>query len=254
MDTSTMFPKRALLALVLAFAAGTVGASAAGGKVGNDESHYDLENTKSLQRGAKYFVNYCLGCHSLNYVRYQRLGQDLGISDAQIDDLLFTADKPTEMMRIAMPAADAERWFGRTPPDLSLTARARGGDWIFNYLRTFYVDPKRPFGVNNVNLPGASMPHVLAELQGYQRAVYKLEAAVGGGEHEVLDRLEPITPGKLSAAEYDGVARDLANFLVYVSEPAQLQRMHLGFGVLFFLAVFFLLAYFLKREFWKDVH
>jgi len=179
-------------------------------------------------------------------VRYQRLGQDLGISDAQIKTLLFTAEKPTEMMRITMPGADAERWFGRTPPDLSLTARARGGDWIFNYLRTFYLDPKRPTGVNNVLLPNAAMPHVLAELQGYQKATLD--------EHGKVVALEPESAGKLSTTEYDGVARDLANFLVYVSEPAQLQRMHLGFGVLFFLAVFFLLTYFLKREYWKEVH
>jgi ubiquinol-cytochrome c reductase cytochrome c1 subunit len=246
MDTIALFARRALLALVLAGVASAALASEGGGAVGNDPSRYDLENMKSLQRGSKYFVNYCLGCHSLNYVRYQRLGQDLGISDEQIKDLLFTADKPTEMMRIAMPGADAERWFGRTPPDLSLTARARGGDWIFNYLRTFYLDPKRPFGVNNVKLPNASMPHVLAELQGYQTATLD--------EHGNVMHLELTAPGKLSPTEYDAVARDLANFLVYVSEPAQLQRMHLGFGVLFFLAVFFLLAYFLKREFWKDVH
>ena len=254
MDAMTRKTRQALLALALAFASGAALASGGSGGLELPPARYDLENTPSLQRGAKYFVNYCLGCHSLNYVRYQRLGQDLGISDAQIDDLLFTAEKSTEMMRIAMPALDAERWFGRTPPDLSLTARARGGDWIFNYLRTFYLDPKRPFGVNNALLPTASMPHVLAELQGYQRAVYELETDVLGNDHEVLKRFEPVTPGKLSAAEYDAVARDLANFLVYVSEPAQLQRMHLGFGVLFFLAVFFLLAYFLKREYWNDVH
>ena len=255
MDALTVNPKQALLALVLALGSGAALASSGGeGGLPLQPARYDLENVPSLQRGAKYFVNYCLGCHSLNYVRYQRLGQDLGISDGQIKDLLFTAEKPTEMMRIAMPPLDAERWFGRAPPDLSLTARARGGDWIFNYLRSFYLDAKRPFGVNNALLPNASMPHVLAELQGYQRAVFKLEAAVGGGEHEVLAGFETVTPGKLSADEYDSVARDLANFLVYVSEPAQLKRMHLGFGVLFFLAVFFLLAYFLKREYWNDVH
>jgi len=253
MDTITVNTKRVLLALVLAAVAGVALASGGGGE-GAQPARYDLENVPSLQRGAKYFVNYCLGCHSLNYVRYQRLGQDLGISDAQIKDLLFTADKPTEMMRIAMPGPDAERWFGRAPPDLSLTARARGGDWIFNYLRSFYLDPKRPFGVNNTQLPNAAMPHVLAELQGYQRAVFELETDVLGNDHEVLKGFEMVTPGTLSTVEYDGVARDLANFLVYVSEPAQLQRMHLGFGVLFFLAVFFLLAYFLKREYWNDVH
>jgi len=241
-----MDARKFLLALGLAFASGMASASGGGAGPATEPSHYDLENVPSLQRGAKYFVNYCLGCHSLNYVRYQRLSQDLGISEDQVGALLFTADKATAMMKIAMPAADSERWFGRTPPDLSLTARARGGDWIFNYLRTFYLDPKRPTGVNNLLLPSSSMPHVLAELQGYQTAVLDEAGHVTG--------FEPASPGKLSAEEYDGVVRDLANFLVYVSEPAQLKRMHLGFGVLFFLAVFFLLAFLLKREFWKDVH
>ena len=247
--------KRTVLAFGLALASGA--ALASGGEPGGfhpEPSRYDLENVPSLQRGAKYFVNYCLGCHSLNYVRYQRIGADLGISDEQIRALLFTAEKPTAMMRIAMPGPDAERWFGRTPPDLSLTARARGGDWIYNYLRTFYLDPKRPFGVNNLMLPNAGMPHVLAELQGYQKAVFRLETDVFGNDHEVFDHFDQVAPGRLTAHEYDDVARDIADFLVYVSEPAQLKRMHLGFGVLFFLGILFLLTFFLKREYWKDVH
>lgn len=239
------------LAAALAFAAAPALASSATALA---PAGYDLENQPSLQRGAKYYVNYCLGCHSLNYVRYNRVGADLGIGDEQLRSLMFTADKPTGMMRIAMDRYDGERWFGRSPPDLSLTARARGGDWIYNYLRSFYLDPKRPFGVNNVLLPGASMPHVLAELQGYQRAEYRAEFDLLGNEQQVFDKFVPVSEGKLDRAEYDAVARDLANFLVYVSEPAQLKRMHLGFGVLFFLAVLFLLSYFLKREYWKDVH
>lgn len=241
------------LGLVAAAALATGPALAAGGGA-LPPAGYDLENQPSLQRGAKYYVNYCLGCHSLNYVRYNRVGADLGIGDEQMRSLLFTADKPTAMMTIAMDRYDGERWFGRSPPDLSLTARARGGDWIYNYLRSFYLDPRRPFGVNNVLLPGASMPHVLAELQGYQKAEYKAEFDLLGNERQVFDKFVPVTEGKLKPAEYDAVARDLANFLVYVSEPAQLKRMHLGFGVLFFLAVLFLLSYFLKREYWKDVH
>jgi ubiquinol-cytochrome c reductase cytochrome c1 subunit len=246
-------PTLRLVALGLAAALFSVPALAASTTV-LEPARNDLENQPSLQRGAKYYVNYCLGCHSLNYVRYQRVGADLGIGDEQLRALLFTADKPTGMMKIAMDRYDGERWFGRSPPDLSLTARARGGDWIYNYLRSFYLDPKRPFGVNNVLLPGASMPHVLAELQGYQKAEYRAEFDLLGNERQVFDKFVPVTEGKLSAAEYDAVARDLANFLVYVSEPAQMKRMHLGFGVLFFLAVLFLLSYFLKREYWKDVH
>ena len=241
------------LGLAAALTLATGPALAAGGTA-LEPAGYDLENQPSLQRGATYYVNYCLGCHSLNYVRYQRIGADLGITDEQLSSLLFTADKPTGMMRIAMDRYDGERWFGRSPPDLSLTARARGGDWIYNYLRSFYLDEKRPFGVNNVLLPGASMPHVLAELQGYQRAEYRAEIDLFGNERQVFDRFVPVTEGKLTATEYDAVARDLANFLVYVSEPAQMKRMHLGFGVLFFLAVLFLLSFFLKREYWKDVH
>ena len=241
------------LGLAAALTLATGPALAAGGTA-LEPAGYDLENQPSLQRGAKYYVNYCLGCHSLNYVRYQRVGADLGIGEDQLKALLFTADKPTGMMKIAMDRYDGERWFGRSPPDLSLTARARGGDWIYNYLRSFYLDPKRPFGVNNLMLPGASMPHVLAELQGYQQAEFRAEFDIFGAEHQVFDRFVPVTQGKLSAEEYDALARDVANFLVYVSEPAQLKRMHLGFGVLFFLAVLFLLAFFLKREYWKDVH
>ena len=241
------------LGLAAALSLATGPALASGGTA-LEPAGYDLENQPSLQRGAKYYVNYCLGCHSLNYVRYQRVGADLGITEEQLSALLFTADKPTGMMRIALDYYDGERWFGRSPPDLSLTARARGGDWIYNYLRSFYLDPKRPFGVNNVLLPGSSMPHVLAELQGYQKVEYKAEFDLLGNEQQVFDKFVPVTEGKLKPAEYDAVARDLANFLVYVSEPAQLKRMHLGFGVLFFLAVLFLLSYFLKREYWKDVH
>lgn len=241
------------LGLAAALALATGPALAAGGAA-LEPAGYDLENQPSLQRGAKYFVNYCLGCHSLNYVRYQRVGADLGIGDEQLRSLLFTAEKPTAMMSIAMDRYDGERWFGVSPPDLSLTARARGGDWIYNYLRSFYLDGKRPFGVNNVLLPGSSMPHVLAELQGYQRVEYKAQFDLLGNEQQVFDKFVPVTEGKLKPEEYDAVARDLANFLVYVSEPAQLKRMHLGFGVLFFLAVLFLLSYFLKREYWKDVH
>lgn len=242
------------LGLVAALAFAAAPAAHAQSAAGLEPAGYDLENQPSLQRGAKYFVNYCLGCHSLNYLRYQRVGADLGIGDEQLRSLLFTADKPTAMMKIAMDRYDGERWFGVSPPDLSLTARARGGDWIYNYLRSFYLDDKRPFGVNNLLLRGTSMPHVLAELQGYHKAEFRSEFDLFGNEHQVFDKFVPVTEGKLSAAEYDAVARDLANFLVYVSEPAQLKRMHLGFGVLFFLAVLFLLSYFLKQEYWKDVH
>ncbi|HWP94836.1 MAG TPA: cytochrome c1 [Gammaproteobacteria bacterium] len=240
----------ALLSMLFAGPALAAGAGVPLMKAGND-----VGNEASLQRGAKYFVNYCLGCHSLKYVRYSRLASDLGMRETQLmQNLMFTADKPGEMMEIAMQPADAERWFGAAPPDLSLTARARGEDWIYTYLQTFYLDEKRPFGVNNLILPNASMPHVLGELQGYRRAVFRTETDAEGNVHEVFERFETVVPGKLSPEEYDQVVRDIVNFLDYVAEPVQLERRNIGIGVLAFLLVFFLFAYFLKREYWKDVH
>lgn len=214
-----------------------------------------LANTPSLQRGAKYFVNYCLGCHSLKYVRYQSLIDDLGITEQQLNEnLLFTAEKPTEMMKIAMDADDAERWFGNAPPDLSLTARSRGTAWIYAYLRSFYRDEARPTGMNNTVLPNASMPHVLAPLQGYQEAVFEDVVDEEGNHHEQFVRFEEPVGGAVSPEEYDEVVRDIVNFLEYVSEPMKLERQAIGMGVLAFLLVFFLFAFFLKREYWKDVH
>lgn len=220
-----------------------------------DQPGNTLANTASLQRGAKYFVNYCLGCHSLKYVRYESLIEDLGITEEQLmENLLFSAEKPTAMMSIAMDDADAERWFGKTPPDLSLTARSRGADWIYTYLRSFYLDESRPVGVNNLVLPNASMPHVLAPLQGYQEAVFEDVVDADGNHHQQFVRFEEPVGGALEAEEYDEVVRDLVNFLEYVAEPVKLERQAVGIGVLTFLLVFFLFAFFLKREYWKDVH
>jgi ubiquinol-cytochrome c reductase cytochrome c1 subunit len=249
--------RKLLLTITLLVAPGLAAASAAGG--GPEGYHWrhadnDLTNIKSLQRGAKYYVNYCLGCHSLNYVRYQRLGEDLAMTEDQVEEnLLFAGDKVTEMMTIAMPESDSERWFGRTPPDLSLIGRSRGPDWLFNYLTTFYVDDKRPFGVNNLILPNAAMPHVLIDLQGRQRAKVRTEVNALGERHDVFEGMEMLSPGRLSAEEYDEVARDIVNFLDYVGEPVQLKRHNVGIGVLGFLLVFFLFAFLLNREYWKDV-
>ena len=219
------------------------------------EVRVDLGNEASLQRGAKYFVNYCLGCHSARYVRYSRVGEDLGIDPHQLTaNLMFTADKPQQTMDIAMPAGDAKRWFGRTPPDLSLVARSRGPDWIYNYLLTFYIDDTKPWGVNNLTLPGAAMPHVLWELQGMQRAVFREEKDAQGHPHNAFERFELVTPGRLTEAQYDAVVRDIVSFLAYVGEPGQLERRSLGLHVLGFLGVLFVIAYALKKEYWKDVH
>ena len=233
---------------VIAFALsmGLAGAAAAQHEAALDAANTNVANTASLQRGAKYFVNYCLGCHSAQYVRYNRLAEDLQLSEQQLtDNLMFTGERPFDTMSRAMRPEDAERWFGIAPPDLSLIARSRGTDYIYTFLRSFYVDPSSPTGVDNVVLPGTAMPHVLWQLQGTQRAVF-------GGE-DVLERLEPVRPGELSSAEFDDVVRDIVNFLDYISEPIKRERQQLGIRVIGFLLVFLLIAYMLKKEIWKDV-
>ncbi len=220
-----------------------------------DDANIDLSDQASLQRGAKYFVNYCLSCHSAKYQRYNRMAKDLGLTeDEVIDNLMFTTDKIGNTMTIAMSVEQGTAWFGNPPPDLSVISRARGVDYIYTYLRSFYLDPKRPFGVNNTVFPDVAMPHVLWEMQGTQKAVYKVEKDAAGNEHEVFEGFEPVTPGSLSAAEYDQVARDLTAFLSYVGEPVQMKRKSMGVWVLLFIAVFFVLAYLLKKEYWKDIH
>lgn len=233
---------------VIAFALsmGLAGAAAAQHEAALDAANTNVANTASLQRGAKYFVNYCLGCHSAQYVRYNRLAEDLQLSEQQLtDNLMFTGEQVFDTMANAMRPEDSERWFGISPPDLSLIARSRGTDYIYTFLRSFYVDPSSPTGVDNVVLPGTAMPHVLWQLQGTQRAVF-------GGE-DVLERLEPVRPGELSSAEFDDVVRDIVNFLDYISEPIKRERQQLGIRVIGFLLVFLLIAYMLKKEIWKDV-
>jgi ubiquinol-cytochrome c reductase cytochrome c1 subunit len=216
-------------------------------------AHNDVGNTASLQRGAKYFVNYCQGCHSAEYVRYNRLGEDLELTDDElVNNIMFTGKQIFDTMENAMPADDSARWFGKTPPDLSLIARSRGTDYVFNFLRAFYAEAGTPTGANNMVLANTSMPHVLWELQGIQEAVFE-EPENGAGE-PVFAGFEMMTPGTLSAQEYDQVVRDIVNFLDYISEPMQLQRRSLGIKVIAFLLIFMLFAYLLKREIWKDVH
>jgi ubiquinol-cytochrome c reductase cytochrome c1 subunit len=212
--------------------------------------HNDVRDTESLQRGARYFVNYCLGCHSAQYVRYSRVAQDLGIGEQQLtENLMFTGERPFDTMQNAMRSEDAIKWFGVAPPDMSLLARSRGTDYIYAFLRSFYASPERPTGVDNTVLPGTAMPHVLWELQGVQEAVFTADAA--GNEH--FEHFEPGLTGQLTAAEYDDVIRDIVNFLDYISEPMQLERQAIGIKVIAFLLVFLVLAYMLKKEVWKDV-
>ena len=214
-----------------------------------DKAPVNLSDQDSLQRGARMFVNYCLNCHSAGSMRYSRL-QDLGLTEEQIkDNLLFAAEKPGETMKVGMTKTDGKLWFGATPPDLSVIARSRSADWLYTYLRGFYRDGTRATGWNNTVFDKVGMPHVLWSLQGEMAPVYKKE-----GEHEVIERLELVKPGSVTLAEYDAMVGDLVNYLVWMGEPAQLQRKQLGLIVLAFLAVFFVVAYYLKKEFWKDIH
>ncbi|CAN5279031.1 cytochrome c1 [soil metagenome] len=242
----------ALGALMVLLALSAAWAVEGGGGVIQPANNY-VGNVQSLQRGAKYFVNYCLGCHSAKYVRYNRLAEDLGLSEEQLlKNLMFTGERPYDAMINAMPAEDAERWFGVAPPDLSLTARSAGTDYIYSYLKSFYLDDERPNGVNNLVLESTAMPHVLWELQGWHEAVFHEEQGTGGSRKFV--RFEPVTQGMLSPEEFDRVVRDIANFLEYVSEPVQLERRRLGVLVILFLLVFLLFAWMLKKEYWKRVH
>jgi ubiquinol-cytochrome c reductase cytochrome c1 subunit len=219
------------------------------------DANVDLRDTASLQRGAKFFVNYCVSCHSASFMRYNRVAKDLGIPEKAVaSDMMFTTDKIGETMQVAMKPADAEKWFGVVPPDLSVVARARGADWIYTFLQSFYLDPSRPTGVNNVVFPSAAMPHVLWELQGVQRAVFKKEKNAEGKEVDVLERLETAVPGKLSDAEYKQTVHDIVNFMVYMGEPAKLVRYKVGAWVIAYLLVLLVAVYAMKKEYWKDVH
>lgn len=214
----------------------------------------DVRNLASLQRGARNFMNYCSGCHSAQFVRFNRIGTDLGISEEELKaNLMFAAEKPFETIKSSLPSADGRKWFGNAPPDLSLMARARGTDYLFAFLSGFYADASRPTGVNNVVLPGTAMPHVLADLQGVQ---VMLPAGPGGEEEDetVLSRLKPGSPGTMSAENYAEFVRDTVNFLEYIGEPVQVKRRDLGVWVTLFLLVFTGFAFLLKREYFRDIH
>lgn len=247
--------KKLIIAFMMLALPGLVSAAGAGPHL--DKANIDLTDKASLQRGARLFVNYCLNCHSASFMRYNRMGKDLGISDELVkENLLFTADKVGAPMDIAMSVEDGNKWFGTAPPDLSVMARAKGAgsegaNWLYTYFRSFYVDESRPFGVNNTVFKDVGMPHVLWELQGMQTLVNAEEMA----EHQsATPEFALNQPGSMSAEEYDQAARDLTNFMVYMGEPAQLERKSLGIWVSLFLIFFFFVAYALKKEYWKDIH
>src|SRR3984957_10208003 len=218
------------------------------------EAGTDIKSMESLQRGARNFMNYCSGCHSLKYLRYNRLAADLKIPESELAaNLMFTSDKAVDTINAAMPK-DAEAWFGKQPPDLSLMARERGTDYLYSFLKGFYADKTRPWGVNNLYLPSAAMPDVLADRQGLQKPVFKNEPDERGNARMVLVGADAMTPGSMKPEEYDQFVRDTVNFLDYAGEPVKDKRQSMGIFVMLFLLVFFVFAYLLKKEYWKDVH
>lgn len=220
----------------------------------------DINDKESLRRGAQAFGDYCYSCHAASFMRFNRIAKDLEMSEEDVRDMLIhTRGKKGEpakigdLMKVSMTADYAKNAFGTAVPDLSLAARARGADWVYTYLRSFYVDSDRPTGMNNTVFPDVGMPHVLWRLQGLQEPVYKT-VMHGDIEVEELEGFEQIQAGKLSRVEYDMFLGDLVNFMVYIAEPVQVERRSMGWKVLLFLIVLFGFAYALKKEYWKDVH
>jgi ubiquinol-cytochrome c reductase cytochrome c1 subunit len=230
-------------------------ALAAGGNVHLDKANNDLRDQASLQHGAKLFMNYCFACHSTQYQRYERVANDLNIpSDLMKENLIFDPNaKIGQLMENAIPDKSAAKWFGAPPPDLTLVARVRGTDWLYTYLRSFYADPSRPFGVNNIVFPSVGMPHVLEELQGIPQPVYGTHI-VNGEEVKAVVGVESDGTGELSQSEYDQAVRDIVNFLEYSAEPVKLERQTLGWWVMAFLVLFTIVVVLLKKEYWRDVH
>ncbi|MGA2655401.1 MAG: cytochrome c1, partial [Gammaproteobacteria bacterium] len=218
----------------------------------------------SLQRGAKYYMNYCSGCHSLQFMRYERMARDIGMTDDKGEvltdivqkNLMFTTDRIGNQILVAMQPEESRHWFGVTPPDLSLTSRYRSDKWIYNYLLSFYMDDKKQWGVNNAVYPDVAMPNVLINLQGEQKPVYtKHEIDVNGQKvvHKTITGFELVKPGELTPQEFELVVYDIVNFMSYVGDPVKLEREHIGTLVIFFLLMLLVFAYLLKREYWKDV-
>ena len=230
-------------------------AMAAGANVPLDKANNDLSDQASLQNGAKLFMNYCFGCHSAQYQRYERVATDLGIpADLMKENLIFNPEaKIGNLMENAIPEESAAKWFGGPPPDLTLVARVRGTDWLYTYLRSFYADPSRPFGVNNIVFPSVGMPHVLEELQGIPQPVFETKM-VDGEEHKVVVGTKTDGTGELHTEEYDRAVRDLVNFLEYSGDPVKLERHALGWWVMGFLVLLTIVVVLLKKEYWRDVH
>lgn len=258
MRTEFLCTLRTAVAAAAIIAASGVAAASGGGATAGWQTWSagnEITNLPSLQRGAAAFVNYCSGCHSLKYVRWSRLGEDLRIPPEQLRQQLIPAGaKAADYVLTSMPVADAAAWFGIAPPDLSLMVRARGADYVYQFLKTFYVDPTNPAtGADNLALPGTAMPHVLAELEGLKQAVFRTGAGESGADVSHFEKFTAVTPGRLGPEDYDAFVRDIVNFLDWASEPSQVARRSIGIWVILFLLVFTGLAWLMYREYWKDV-
>jgi ubiquinol-cytochrome c reductase cytochrome c1 subunit len=264
--------KFAFLLAALSVAASGAAPASSGPDIRMEPAPINRLDLASQQRGARTFVNYCLNCHAAKYMRYNRL-TDLGLTEAQIrDNLMFATDKIGETMTVAMRPADGKAWFGVTPPDLTVEARVRGPEWLYNYFLAFYKDDAAPSGWNNLIFPNVAMPHVLAELSGTNRLVTRqftdheqaqagalaakgiVVLGPGKGHTYVVETLAAESPGTLTPVEYQRMVADLVNFLDYMGEPAKNRRLSIGLIVLLYLGVLFVFAYWMKREYWKDVH
>ncbi len=232
--------------------------SASEGGVPLIKADVDISNKASLRRGAKLFVNYCMGCHSLQYMSYGRLAKDLNLTKEDVFKNLMWAytgkQNMGDYMKIAMPPEEAKNWFGTPPPDLSLVARSRSPDWLNTYLRSFYVDKSRPFGVNNTVFHNVGMPDILWQLEGMKKAKYEEVTNANGEKEQKFVGFETVTEGSVPPAQFDEDVRDLVNFLTYVGEPGRPAHERLGVWVILFLVIFTAIAYALKKEYWKDVH
>lgn len=249
--------KKHILILLLAVFPATAFASSG---VHLDSAPIDINDKDSIKRGAKSFADYCFSCHSAHFMRFNRIAKDTGMKEEEVREMMiFTRDRKGEaskigdLMEVSMTKDYAKGAFGGPVPDLTLTARSRGADWLYTYLRTFYADSSRPTGMNNRTFPDVGMPHVLWELQGINKPVYVTEDHDGVAV-ERIERFEPVQAGSMTEEEYDAFVADLVNFMVYVAEPVQTERRELGWKVLVYLSIFFVLAYLLKKEYWKDIH
>ena len=266
--------KRIILLALALFPLTAVGAGGEGGHPGFwEQPHINLDDKESLQRGAKLYTNYCLGCHSAKYQRWMHVSEDLDIPEDVVEEQLIWTTGPDgkrrqvgSKMTNAMTQQYGTQVFGKAPPDLTLRARSQGPAWVYNYLQAFYLDDSSPTGVDNAVLQGASMPHVLWGLQGWQKPVRGGDHGGGGhgegsdggggsGEGQgPIESFELVQKGAMSPAEFDRAMNDLVNFMVYLGEPARMDRTQIGGWVLLFLLVFLGIAYVLKKEYWKDVH